>query len=115
MWKGSSLLNDPLNNGIGMCLYEVHVCHHEITYMLRLVGSTLMFGISLAPCCVFVHIPCRHAERCIGVGAGEAMASPMLETCHRHILPSACVLPIIAREKVKVIDCCLSVTFHDKY
>ena len=51
VWKRTNLhvLNDPLSNGIGVCLYEVHVCGHKITYMLRLAGSTLMFGISLAP------------------------------------------------------------------
>ena len=54
-------MNDPQNNGIGMCLYDVHVC--EIAYMLRLAGSTLIFGMSLASCCVFVQTPFRHAER----------------------------------------------------
>ena len=66
MWRGTNLLNDPLNtcNGIGVCLYEAHVCDHKITYMLRLAGSTLMFGIS---CCVFVHTPSKHAERCTSI------------------------------------------------
>ena len=54
-------MNDTQNNGICGCLYEVHVC--EIAYMLRSVGSILIFGISLASCCVFVHTHSRHAER----------------------------------------------------
>ena len=82
MWKGTNLLNDPLNNGIGVCLYDVDGGDQEITYMLRLAGRTLMFGIYLAPCCVFMHTPSKHVERCIGVEAREAMAYLVLETCH---------------------------------